>query len=112
MAEESVVPPPQVDESPKIPEVLPVLPLRDVVVFPYVILPLSISREKSIRAVDQALVENRMILLLSQKQQETENPLEADLQRVGTAALYCRPRCPSPSPRSPSTIRSPRPASE
>jgi len=90
VAEESLVQPPPVDESPKIPEVLPVLPLRDVVVFPYVILPLSISREKSIRAVDQALVENRMILLLSQKQQETENPVEADLQRVGTAALIMR----------------------
>ncbi|MBK8724830.1 MAG: endopeptidase La [Holophagaceae bacterium] len=90
MAEESSVQSPLVDESPRIPEVLPVLPLRDVVVFPYVILPLSISREKSIRAVDQALVENRMILLLSQKQQETENPDANDLQRVGTAALIMR----------------------
>ncbi len=90
MAEESSAPQTLVDESPRIPEVLPVLPLRDVVVFPYVILPLSISREKSIRAVDQALVENRMILLLSQKQQETENPGEGDLHRIGTAALIMR----------------------
>ena len=60
---------PMLEESPKIPEVLPVLPLRDVVVYPYVILPLSVSREKSIRAVDTALVENRMILLLTQRQQ-------------------------------------------
>ncbi len=90
MAEETSAPQTLVDESPRIPEVLPVLPLRDVVVFPYVILPLSISREKSIRAVDQALVEHRMILLLSQKQQETENPSEADLHRIGTAALIMR----------------------
>jgi len=79
-----------VDESPKIPEVLPVLPLRDVVVYPYVILPLSVSREKSIRAVDTALVENRMILLLSQKQVEMDDPTVDDLYTVGTAALIMR----------------------
>jgi ATP-dependent Lon protease len=90
VAEETNAPQTLVDETPRIPEVLPVLPLRDVVVFPYVILPLSISREKSIRAVDQALVENRMILLLSQKQQETDNPTEQDLHRIGTAALIMR----------------------
>ena len=78
------------DESPRIPEVLPVLPLRDVVVYPYVILPLSISRDKSIRAVDAALVENRMILLLSQKQTEMDNPGPDDLYRIGTAALIMR----------------------
>nr|WP_320132890.1 endopeptidase La [uncultured Holophaga sp.] len=78
------------DEQPKIPEVLPVLPLRDVVVYPYVILPLSVSREKSIRAVDTALVENRMILLLSQKQTEMDDPKPEDLYQVGTAALIVR----------------------
>jgi len=78
------------DESPKIPEVLPVLPLRDVVVYPYVILPLSVSREKSIRAVDTALVENRMILLLTQKQMEMDDPKPEDLHTVGTAALIMR----------------------
>jgi ATP-dependent Lon protease len=78
------------DESPKIPEVLPVLPLRDVVVYPYVILPLSVSREKSIRAIDAALTENRMILLVSQKQMEMDNPGPDDLNTVGTAALIMR----------------------
>jgi len=89
VAEENQVPQ-IVDESPKIPEVLPVLPLRDVVVYPYVILPLSVSREKSIRAVDTALVENRMILLLSQKQMEMDDPTADDLYKVGTAALIMR----------------------
>jgi len=89
LADEILVPQP-VDESPKIPEVLPVLPLRDVVVYPYVILPLSVSREKSIRAVDTALVENRMILLLSQKQMEMDDPGPEDLYKVGTAALIMR----------------------
>ncbi|HNX93845.1 MAG TPA: endopeptidase La [Holophaga sp.] len=89
MAEENSIP--QIaEESPKIPEVLPVLPLRDVVVYPYVILPLSISREKSIRSVDTALVENRMILLLSQKQVEMDDPGADDLYKVGTAALIMR----------------------
>jgi len=81
---------PMLEESPKIPEVLPVLPLRDVVVYPYVILPLSVSREKSIRAVDTALVENRMILLLTQRQMELDDPKPEDLHTVGTAALIMR----------------------
>ena len=45
------------DESPKIPEVLPVLPLRDIVIFPFMIVPLYVSRERSIKAIDQALAE-------------------------------------------------------
>lgn len=89
MAEE-ILAPQVVDESPRIPDVLPVLPLRDVVVYPYVILPLSVSREKSLRAVDTALVENRMILLLSQKQMEMDDPGPEDLYKVGTAALIMR----------------------
>ena len=89
MADDALQPPPP-EESPKLPEVLPVLALRDVVVYPYVILPLSVSREKSIRAVDTALVENRMILLLSQKQVEMDNPGPKDLYQVGTAALIMR----------------------
>jgi ATP-dependent Lon protease len=89
VAEEIVIPQ-LVEESPKIPDVLPVLPLRDVVVYPYVILPLSVSREKSLRAVDAALVESRMILLLSQKQMEMEDPGPDDMYGVGTAALIMR----------------------
>ena len=47
----------------QIPSDLPVLPLRDIVIYPFMIVPLFVSREKSIRAVDEALGENRMILL-------------------------------------------------
>lgn len=89
MTEEIIVPH-LIEESPKIPDVLPALTLRDIVVYPYVIIPLSISREKSLRAVDTALVENRMILLLSQKQTEMENPGTEDLYTVGTAAIIMR----------------------
>ncbi len=90
MAEETTSQLLQIEDTPRIPEVLPVLPLRDVVVYPYVIQPLSVSREKSLRAVDTALVENRMVLLLSQKQVEMDNPGPDDLYRIGTAALIMR----------------------
>src|ERR1051326_4231607 len=55
------------DQQLQIPSELPVLPLRDIVIYPFMIVPLFVSREKSIRAVDEALAENRMILLASQK---------------------------------------------
>lgn len=84
------IPIPTLEETPKIPEILPVLPLREVVVYPYVIQPLSVSREKSIRAIDAALVENRMILLVSQKQVEVDNPTPSDLYQIGTVAIIMR----------------------
>ncbi len=81
---------PKKDDEPKIPDTLPVLPLRDVVIFPFMIVPLYVSRERSIRAVDQALSDNRMILLLAQKKQEDEDPLPEDLYGVGTVAMIMR----------------------
>jgi ATP-dependent Lon protease len=80
----------QAEELPRIPEVLPVLALRDSVIYPYVIQPLSVSREKSINAVDAAMAESRMIVLLSQKQTDIDEPDTSDLHRVGTAALIVR----------------------
>jgi len=78
------------EEQPKIPEVLPVLPLRDIVIFPFMIVPLYVSREKSIKAVDQALAENRMILLAAQRKQEEDEPGPDDIHAVGTVALIMR----------------------
>src|SRR6266540_3963186 len=74
----------------QIPNDLPVLPLRDIVIYPFMIVPLFVSREKSIRAVDEALGENRMILLASQKDLDKEEPSADDLYRVGTAAVIMR----------------------
>jgi ATP-dependent Lon protease len=74
----------------KIPKELPVLPLRDIVVYPFIIVPLSVSREKSIKAVDNALSENRMILLLSQKDSQVEDPSEKDLFNIGTVGVIMR----------------------
>ena len=74
----------------QIPDLLPVLPLKDVVLFPYVIVPLSVSREKSIAAVDAALAEQRILLLLAQKDPSVEEPGPADLYETGTAAAVMR----------------------
>jgi ATP-dependent Lon protease len=73
-----------------IPDILPVLPLKDVVVFPYIILPLSVSREKSINAVDAALAEQRIIMLVAQRNAQIETPRLADLYPVGTVAAIMR----------------------
>jgi ATP-dependent Lon protease len=78
------------EETPKIPDVLPVLPLRDIVIFPFMIVPLYVSRDRSIKAVDHALGENRMILLAAQKKQEEEDPGPEDIYPVGTVALIMR----------------------
>jgi ATP-dependent Lon protease len=78
------------DQQLQIPSELPVLPLRDIVIYPFMIVPLFVSREKSIRAVDEALAENRMILLASQKDLDKEEPLAQDLYAVGTAAVIMR----------------------
>jgi ATP-dependent Lon protease len=78
------------DEQPKVPDVLPVLPLRDIVIFPFMIVPLYVSRDRSIKAVDQALAENRIILLAAQRKQDEDDPSPADIYPVGTAALIMR----------------------
>ncbi len=78
------------DDQIKIPELLPVLPIRDIVIFPFMIVPLNVAREKSIRAVDQALTEQRLILLLFQKSVEQDDPKPEDLFQVGTVATIMR----------------------
>ncbi|MES0336346.1 MAG: endopeptidase La [Candidatus Magnetobacterium sp. LHC-1] len=74
----------------EIPDILPVLPVRDIVVFPYMILPLFVGREKSISAIDYSLNTNRMILLLTQKDLNVENPDRDDLYTTGTVGLIMR----------------------
>jgi ATP-dependent Lon protease len=74
----------------QIPESLPVLPLRDIVIYPFMIVPLFVSREKSIRAVDEALGENRMIFLVSQRDLDKEEPAGEDLYTAGTVAVIMR----------------------
>ena len=78
------------DERIQIPEQIPVLPLRDVVTFPFMILPLLITQDKAIHAVDQALTQNRMILLLTQRNPETENPAPNEMYDIGTVGMVIR----------------------
>jgi ATP-dependent Lon protease len=78
------------DADVPIPDILPVLPLKDVVVFPYIILPLSVSREKSINAVDAALAEQRIIMLVAQRDAQNDTPHPGDLYGVGTVAAIMR----------------------
>jgi ATP-dependent Lon protease len=80
----------QTDEHQKLPDSLPVLPLRDIVIFPYMIVPLFVQRERSIRAVEHALAENRMIMLVAQRDLEKEEPIGGDLYNYGTAASIMR----------------------
>ncbi|KIP86439.1 MULTISPECIES: endopeptidase La [unclassified Stenotrophomonas] len=65
---------------------LPVLPLRDVVVFPHMVIPLFVGRDKSMHALEKAMEADKRILLLAQKSAETDDPQEADLYQVGTLA--------------------------
>lgn len=74
----------------QIPGRLPVLLLRDSTIFPYMIAPLFVGRDKSKNAIDQALSTNRMILLLTQKDMETEDPKREDVYDVGTVSLILR----------------------
>src|SRR3954468_24881414 len=73
-----------------IPDVLPVLPVPDVVMFPYMIVPLFVNRDKSAKAVDQALAENRMIMLVAQKNANVDDPKAADLHDFGTVSTIMR----------------------
>ncbi len=67
-------------------EVHPLLPLRDVVVFPYMVVPLFVGRKKSIRAIEEAMMKDRKIILCSQKQAKTDDPAMTDLYETGTIA--------------------------
>ena len=78
------------EEQFKIPEILPMLPVRDTVIFPYMILPLFVGRESSIKAVDEALAKDRMIFLATQKIATDDNPKPEAIYKVGTAAMVMK----------------------
>jgi ATP-dependent Lon protease len=77
-------------QSIEIPKKVPLLPIRDIVVFPYMVLPLFVGREMSIKAIEIALEGNRMIFLTSQKDINVENPAPSDLYSVGTVGVIMR----------------------
>jgi ATP-dependent Lon protease len=65
-------------------QLIPVLPLRDVVVYPHMVIPLFVGREKSIFALEAAMADNKKILLLAQKNAEVDDPGQEDLYQIGT----------------------------
>ena len=74
----------------EIPTLLPILPVRDIVIFPYMILPLFVGREVSIKAIEHALASNKMVLLITQKDVNVETPVTDDLYTMGTAGTILR----------------------
>jgi len=74
----------------QLPEELPVLALREFVVFPYMVLPLFVARERSITAIEDALAGDRLVLLVAQRNPDTADPDPDDLYRVGTVAVIMR----------------------
>jgi ATP-dependent Lon protease len=77
-------------EGVNIPEVLPLLPIRDIVVFPFMIVPLVVGREKSILALDEALKGDRLIFLAAQQTGEVEDPGPGDMHELGTISVIVR----------------------
>lgn len=73
-------------EDGDLPSVLPLLALKNTVLFPGVVIPITVGREKSVKAIQKAYKDNRLIGVLSQKDSQEEDPQEEDLYRIGTVA--------------------------
>ncbi len=77
-------------ETTDIPDELPLLPIRDIVIFNYMVLPLFVGRDKSVRAVDTAMAKDRLIFLATQRDSMVESPEPDEIFNVGTVALILR----------------------
>ncbi|RPI28795.1 MAG: endopeptidase La [Acidobacteria bacterium] len=77
------------DES-EIPQTLPVLPLKDLVAFPFMIAPLFVTRDSSVAAIEDSIDRDRTVLLVAQKSSETEDPAKEDLYEIGTVGVLMR----------------------
>ena len=73
-----------------LPDTLPLLPVKDIVIFPYMVLPLFITREKSIKSLEAALSKDRLIFLVAQKNIAEDDPSPEDLYPIGTVALVMK----------------------
>jgi ATP-dependent Lon protease len=78
------------DERPTIPDILPVLPLKDTVVYPYAVQPLGAGQPRSIRLIDDVMRGDRLVVLVAQKSAEIEQAGPKDIFRVGTVARIAR----------------------
>ncbi len=84
MAQETQSPPPE--EASFDSRILPVLPLREMALFPHAITPLYVTRPRSLAALEEALAKDKYLLLLAQREEDVENPAPEDLYRVGCVA--------------------------
>ncbi|MDH7446544.1 endopeptidase La [Aquimarina sp. 2201CG14-23] len=73
-----------------LPEILPILPLRNTVLFPGVVIPITAGRDKSIKLLNEANVGNKTIGVVSQKEEDVENPTSKDINKVGVVARILR----------------------
>src|SRR5471032_919819 len=73
------------DRTPSIPSELPILPLRDTVLFPNSFMPLAVARESSVHLIDDAIANGKLIAVFTQRDAATEEPTQNDLYSVGTA---------------------------
>src|SRR5437016_8621553 len=78
------------DERLSIPDVLPVLPLQDIVIYPFAVLPLGVGQERSIRLIDDVMRGNRLVVLVAQKSAETEQAGPNDIFSMGTVSRVAR----------------------
>ncbi|MBI4743505.1 MAG: endopeptidase La [Actinobacteria bacterium] len=70
----------------KLKEKMPLIPLKEMVVFPYMVIPLLVGRDKSIKALEEAMKDDHIVILVTQKQAEIQDPQSEDLYEYGTAA--------------------------
>src|SRR5208283_705195 len=83
MADEIIIPEQQPEKPPKIYRI-PLLPLRDLVVFPNMVIPLFVGREKSIKALEAAMGKDRIIFLVAQKNSKIDEPAKDEIYEIGT----------------------------
>ncbi|MCL1972036.1 MAG: endopeptidase La [Endomicrobia bacterium] len=72
------------NENQKIPDTLPMLPVRDIILYPAMVLPLAVGREKSVKALEEAMATNRLIFVVTQKNIQVEDPTPDDIFNIGT----------------------------
>jgi len=73
-------------EAINVPEVLPLIPLRDLIIFPNLVVPLFVGRDRSIKALEDAMRTDHIVALVAQKEAETQDPASEDLYEIGSAA--------------------------
>src|SRR5256884_1844706 len=78
------------DERLSIPDVLPVLPLKDIVIYPFAVQPLGVGQERSIRLIDDVMRVDRLVVLVAQKSAETEQAGPDDIYKIGTVSRVAR----------------------